>query len=1145
MQCDQNNDDLELNVTTLYPSYRVTPETIHAAAALNGLATPLPATARILEIGCGSASRLIMHAHANPQSIAIGIDIDEQDILQGQQHAVAAGCANVELFAAGLGDLLAVDPGEFDYIIIHQKFSLLGKTEREALLQWGKAHLSSHGVIAVRWSSLPGSAPRVSLGEALRFHLARAGEESDPLETARAMLSFMLVTLEEGALKNEALAAEQMDDTTLTLTYLTTTDGVCNLDDFSSQAVAVGLQYLGDLLPQYEVGSYYGTAIDQMLSAVSTGASRPMVQQYLDYAVQRRERFTLLSQQYVVNPPVAPNLDHLKNMHWAGSFTPVEIHSEKAPHLFRTNNGKLIRTDNGMLIRVMELLGSAWPMSLSYDQLAFNCSAPETQGDIQEPLWEALKTLFMTCTDGLFWSVLPGAYNAAQNDALRPVGVLPSTRPAADIALTNFWGESVLLTPDEWSYIHNEMHTANQNAWEHFSTLKMKGLLIGSSTAWKKQVQCFLRAGMVDVLTSQLTFLLLLSVGNKQGGLIGEEMQGPVVDDPGVDAIYERVNAFINNGNLQEARIYARELMEKDPENIHVLRCYSRACVLTFAWNEGLDALCKSMGYYFSSLDIFHDLATVLQRKREFYGARNVARTLLRLNRKKIDYWLSLASLHHAYGDMTLAEKCCREIMRFQHPTASALGWTGIVLSDIHKMSEARYFMEKAVEMSEFNFGHFSNLLFIMSHDPSVKSQVLLDKHLEYGDRAAKWAEQCGVKLALNNKKDPDRKLRLGFVSGDLRNHPVAYFLLPYWDALDREKFELVSYSTCLMDDDTSRHFRKTSNLWRQVDAISDTELAKTIVEDEIDILFDLSGHTAYNRLPVFALRPAPVQITWIGYPGTTGIKEMDYILLSTNLARSQVLAKQLSEQVIFFETRKCFEPHPKCPEVNALPALRNGYITFASFNRPKKINDHVLDAWATILQANPDAKLLLGNMADDEMIAAMKRRFKNRGIAEERFIFRRLTTMEEYLSYHHEIDILLDAFPYTGGTTTHHGAWMGVPTITINGPTIPSLQGVDIMGSYGLEQFIADDVQDYISKAIEWRHHIPELAAIRQGIRARIPSENEPGFNISENFEKALREAWGKYCRGEKPHTFLIADDVPGNGLDNESSRLRDGLTV
>ncbi len=1121
-------------MTTLYPSYRVIPDAIHAAAALNDLATPSPATARILEIGCGSASRLIMHARMYPQCIAIGIDIDEQAILQGQQHIAETGCANVELFAAGLGDLIAADPGEFDYIIIHQTFSLLGKNEREALLHWSKAHLSSHGAIAIRWSLLPGSAPRVSLGEALRFHLARAGEESDPLETARAMLSFMLVTLEEGALKNEALAAEQMDDTALTLTYLTTADGVCTLDDFTVQAEAAGLQYSGDLLPQYEVGSYYGPVIEQMIGAVSAGASRAMTQQYLDYAVQRRERFTLLCQQHIVTPPVTPNLNHLKKMHWAGCFIRAEHHAEKAPHLFRTGTGKLIRTDNGMLIRIMELLGSAWPMSLSFEQLVFNCSAPETQDDVQESVLETLRTLFMTNIEGLFWRVSPGAYNAAQNDVLVPVGELPDARPVTDIPMMNLWGESVSLTPEEWNYLQHDMHTANETAWAHYSALKMKGLLIGSATAWKKQVQCFLRAGMIDALKSQVTFLLLLSVSDKQGGLIGNDMPGMVIADAGANAIYDQVNAFINKGSFKEAREYARELMEKDPDNIHVLRCYSRACVLTFAWNEALTSLCRLMGYYFSSQDIFYDLAMTLQRKREFYEARNIARALLRLNRKNIDYWLNLASLHHAYGDMTLAERCCREIMRFQHPTASALGWTGIVLSDIHKMVEARYFMEKAVEMSEFNFGHFSNLLFILSHDASVEAQELLDKHREYGRRAGEWARGCEFKPVLKNTKEPDRKLRIGFVSGDLRHHPVANFLLPSWNALDRDKFELVAYSTLFISNDSMyQHFRDTSTLWRQVDSLSDSELANIIAEDKIDILFDLSGHTAYNRLPVFALRPAPVQITWIGYPGTTGLDQMDYIMLPTTLMHSQVFREQLSEKIMFVETRKCFEPHPCSPEVNELPALRNGYITFGSFNRAKKLNDHVLGVWAKIMRAYPQSKLLMGFMADQDMSAAMLKRMQGMGITEDRLIFRERVGLEEYLSYHHEIDILLDTFPYTGGTTTHHGAWMGVPTLTLSGPTIPCLQGVDIMGAYKLEQFIAADEQDYINKAISWGERIPELAAIRRGMRAQIPVENEAGYNVAANFEKALRKAWQMYCRGEEPRELLITSEMrPGTGL-------------
>ncbi|QCR93646.1 methyltransferase domain-containing protein [Enterobacter ludwigii] len=1114
------------NVTTQYPYYRVSPETIHAAAVLNHLTTPLPAFARVMEIGCGSATRLIMHAWAHPESIALGIDIDEEAIVKGQKFAAELGCHNVELFAAGLGDLLAADPGELDYIIIHQTFGFLGKSEREALLTWCQAHLSANGVIAIKWSVLPGSIARITLGEALRFHLERAEEGCDLLASARAMLSFMLLTLEEGSLKNEVLLAEEMDDNALILAYLSPSDGACTLGDFNAQAELAGLQFLGDLLPQSELGSFYSPRIEQLLGAVSDGASRTLSQQYLDYAVQREERFSLLCHLNRLSPPVHPDLNLLRNLHWAGSFMPIELDSAKAPRVFRNNNGRIMRTDNAIIIRIMELLGNAWPMSLSFEQLVLNCRAPETHEDYQETVWEALKTLFMTCADGFFWSATPGAYNAAQNDELAPVGLLPPACPANDVSIMNLWGEWVSLTPAEWNYLRFEMGHAGQTNWEHYSSLKIKGLLTGSPEAWKKQLQCFLRAGMLDVLKSQLSLLLLLSVDQQQGGMLIKSNAEPVLADPDVDAIYERANSLIQKGRSKEAREYARELMEKNPDNIHVLRCYSKTCVLTSAWDDALASLCKLMGYYFSSLDIYYDLATVLQRKREFYGSRQIVRTLLRLNNKNIDYWLSLASLHHAYGDMALAEKCCREIMRFQHPGPSSLGLTGIVLSDNHKMAEARYFMEKAVELSNYNFGYFSNLLFVMSHDASVTAETLLERHLEYGRRAATWATESGVKLVLNNSREPQRKLRLGFVSGDLRKHPVANFLLPYWDAINREQYDLVAYSTLFLEeDDTYCHLRQSATLWRQVDAISDIELAKLIAEDGIDILFDLSGHTAYNRLPVFALRPAPIQITWIGYPGTTGLKEMDYILLSASLVQSQALEKQLVENAMFVATRKSFEPHPLSPDINPLPALRNGYITFASFNRSKKINDQVLNAWASILTGYPEARLLIGNMTDAEMILAMTKRLQQRGISRDRLLFRGLVEMDEYLAMHHEIDILLDAFPYSGGTTTHHGAWMGVPTITMNGPTIPCQQGVDIMRSYRLEQFIAIDEEDYISRAIAWGQRIPELAEIRLGMRDRIPVDHVPDFNIAENFERALREAWGIYCRGEEPHAFLITE--------------------
>jgi tetratricopeptide (TPR) repeat protein len=178
------------------------------------------------------------------------------------------------------------------------------------------------------------------------------------------------------------------------------------------------------------------------------------------------------------------------------------------------------------------------------------------------------------------------------------------------------------------------MNKAGQANWQHYSSLKIKGLLTGSPEAWKKHLQCFLRAGMIDVLKSQLSLLLLLSVDRVQGGLLLKGNAESELADPDVDAIYARANSLIQQGRSKEAREYARALMEKKPDNIHVLRCYSKTCVLTSAWDDALASLCTLMGYYFSSLDIYYDLATVLQRKREFYGSRLIVRTLLRLNKK-------------------------------------------------------------------------------------------------------------------------------------------------------------------------------------------------------------------------------------------------------------------------------------------------------------------------------------------------------------------------------------------------------------------------------------------------------------------------------------------------------------------------------
>ncbi|EKM0377534.1 methyltransferase regulatory domain-containing protein [Cronobacter turicensis] len=1114
------------DVKTLYPEHRISPVALHASAALNHVAAASPAFARVLEIGCGAGEALIAHARAWPNSIALGIDLDEARIGEGQRQIQASGLNNIELFAAGLGDLLAVSPGEFDYIIIHGRFSHTDDDTRDALLRWCRQHLSAQGMIAY-YTMLAENDDDATLRDALAFHSQRAATHNEKLASARAMLGYLAMTLPDGALKTQVLEAEALDDASLMQRYPASDAAASDYTDFAREMQALDLACIGDALPQTELAASWGERQQQLHAMIAGQSDRHSARQYLDFAVNRRERFTLLCATGAAEPSFVPDLAVLESLHWAGNFTRVFTINGQVVSGHISQSGVPVRTENPVTLQILDLLAGAWPMSLSVDQLVFNCRLPERPGDDTRKLvLESLRDLFLNNLDGLHWSAAPGPYNLAENDILAPVAPLPETDE--ETRVLNLWGEAVTVAPAHWRWLRDGMCATDDEAWASFTALRIRGVLNGSPLAWKNAIQPFLRTGKVAWLKQCLNTLLLLSVSERRGGLLQSETNMDAdsqTDSVEMDAVYEEANRLIGKGMAKEAREYTRELLAQDPQNMHVLRCYSRTCVLTGAWDEALEALCRLMGHYFSSLDIYYDLATALQKTLDHFNARKVVRGLLRLDEKNAGFWNSLGTLYHARGDMTLAEKCAREAFRFQPRNPRYLAMMGVVLSDNQKLDEARYFLEKSLEIAPQDFDCFTSLLFVLTHDNRVSAQELLAKHREYGERVTAHAVRCALDLPLNNVKDPNRKLRVGFVSGDLRTHPVSNFLLPFWASFDRTQFELVGYNAAPMHDEVTDHLRAGAVLWRDAYQLSDRELARQINDDGVDILIDLSGHTTWTRLPMFALRPAPLQMTWIGYPGTTGVPAMDYRLLSSTLASPPGMTEQFTEQILWVPMRKIFEPHPQSPDVNSLPALRNGHLTFASFNRPKKVNDDVLELWAQILVREPSAKLLMGFMADDEMIAMMTRRLTHFGARPEQLIFRTRTGLIEYLEYHHHIDILLDAFPYTGGTTTNHGAWMGVPTLTLCGETMAGRQGVETMNGYGLPEFVANDKADYVEKALSWQGRFEELNAIRLSMRSRIPTDNADGFRVADTFEKGLREAWKIYCTGEAPRSFFVEE--------------------
>ncbi|OBV40948.1 tetratricopeptide repeat protein [Janthinobacterium psychrotolerans] len=421
-----------------------------------------------------------------------------------------------------------------------------------------------------------------------------------------------------------------------------------------------------------------------------------------------------------------------------------------------------------------------------------------------------------------------------------------------------------------------------------------------------------------------------------------------------------------------------------------------------------------------------------------------------------------------------------------------------------------------------------SNLLFYLTHSPDIDAAALFAEHLRYAEHfeaplRASWPLHT-------NTREPERRLRIGFVSADLYNHAVAHFITPILEHLALSpRLEIVIYANSFHIDPISRHLHGLAGIWRQVEKLTHAELAQLITSDAIDILIDLSGHTGFNRLPTFARKPAPLQLTWIGYPGTTGLQAMDYFLTDRYYSPPGVLDDQFTEKLIRLPACAPFLPSPAAPEISAAPSISNGHITFGSFNRASKLSREVIARWSALLRAAPETKMLLAAMPNKQASDRLRSWFAREGIAADRLTFHGYTSIDEYLALHSQVDLCLDTYPYTSGTTGFHALWMGVPTLTMPGPTLPGFVSAAILSHAGLADFIADGEQDFLAKGLAHASDPGRLASMRLEMRERmnLAASGQPA-EIAVGLEVALRHIWQRWCAGAIPVSF----EARSNGI-------------
>lgn len=471
---------------------------------------------------------------------------------------------------------------------------------------------------------------------------------------------------------------------------------------------------------------------------------------------------------------------------------------------------------------------------------------------------------------------------------------------------------------------------------------------------------------------------------------------------------------------------------------------------------------------------------------------------------------LGLALQHQGQLDEAIA--CFEQALACNPESAVAYSNLALPLQHQGRLEEAVAAYRQALAIKPDFAEAYSNLLLTMQYMPGYSALERFAEHLRFAEQVE--APLKPLWRAHRNPPEPARRLRIGYVSGDFRAHAVAYFIEPILANHDKAGFEVYCYASHAVHDAVSDRIAAAADHWLACKWLSDERLAQRIRADGIDILIDLSGHTAHNRLPTFARKPAPVQMTWIGYPATTGLAAMDYRLTEECLDPVGMTERFHTETLLRLPSGAAFQPAPESPAVNALPALTSGQLSLACLNNLVKINAAVVRVWARILQALPQAHLVLGAAADPRVRSRLEEMFAREGVAADRLIVFTRLPIGEYLALHHHIDLALDPFPYNGGTTSCHSLWMGVPVVTLAGRDTASRYGVALMQGLGLTQFIAANEDEYVERVIALAGDLPQLNRIRQSLRERIAAnvDRDPS-RLTRHLEAAYRTAWTRWC--------------------------------
>ncbi len=521
----------------------------------------------------------------------------------------------------------------------------------------------------------------------------------------------------------------------------------------------------------------------------------------------------------------------------------------------------------------------------------------------------------------------------------------------------------------------------------------------------------------------------------------------------------------------------------------------------------------RAVGFKPDYLDAHINLGNTLSEAGQLGEAEQSYRRAQALAPDDTRIHINLGALLRTQRRLVESEQCYRRALQLSPASAEAHYALGNTLRDLGQQEQAVQSYRQALAIKPDYSEALQNL--IMSLDFIERSDTA-----EQQQERSRWYAQYGKRYRDSirphrNVADPDRRLRIGYVSADFLGHSASYIFGPVIRLHDRSAYEVICYSGVVREDDVTRRLREGADSWRSTLGVSDEDLAERIRSDQIDILVDLSSHTAGHRLLVFARKPAPIQVTAWGYATGTGVETIDYFFADPVLV-PEAERRYFAEKVVDLPCGVCYEAPSYAPQVTPLPSLAGNPFTFGCVNRIEKISGRSLGLWARILAAVPGSRLLLKEQKLDDpgIRARLLARLQNHGIATDRVLVLGTSTHAEHLGTYHQVDLALDPYPHGGGVSSMEALWMGVPVVTLSGSTIASRLSASILAAMGMLDWIARDDEQYVQKATEWSGDLPRLARMREELRPRMASSIVGDVRAyTRSVEAVYRALWQRWC--------------------------------